>query len=182
MSTETDVKELAELKEKLEDKVRSLQEELDASKRILVLIDRLLSEKSFVKAAEVTPAMQAEEKAEVAEKRLLKRAKDGFLLGEVTVYPEQLIISISPEVRLSQSTPPFRSYFLGKILTQMREEDDKLRREGRLAADKVLSFEVEEKDGRLSAIVIKNYRDQQRIKHIMDNATWTLTRMLEKQT
>jgi len=51
MSTEAEVKELADLKQWIEEKVRSLEDELALLKKMMLIVDKQLTERSFVKAA-----------------------------------------------------------------------------------------------------------------------------------
>jgi hypothetical protein len=178
MSTEAEVKELADLKQWIEEKVRSLEDELALLKKMMLIVDKQLTERSFVKAAEVPsvakPAMQIE-------RRQLKRQSDGYLLGEAEIYDDNVKINIAQDVILRSSTPPFKSYFIGKILGGMRGEDEKQAEQGKLEKDKVLQYDIEEEGGRIRSITVKGYRNKARLNEILSTAIWTFTRMLEKQ-
>lgn len=182
MSSEAEVKELADLRQWIEDKIRSLEDEILFFKKVMTMVDKQLSERSFVKAASVQPvAQQVEEKKEV-ERRQLKRASDGYLLGEAEITDDEVKIIIAKDVILRSSTPPFRSYFIGKVLSGMRGEDEKEAEQNRIEKNKVLQFDIEEDAGRIKSITVKNYRNKARLNEILSTAVWTFTRMLEKQS
>ncbi|MDG6939408.1 MAG: hypothetical protein JRN39_03295 [Nitrososphaerota archaeon] len=182
MSTDSDVKELAELRERLEERIRSLQEELETSKKLLTIVDRQLSEKSFVKATDFPSEVAlARPEGGHAEVRPMKRQKDGYLLGNASVAKDALTIDIAQDVAVRSSTPPFKSYFIGKVLGAMRTDDERLHDEGRLPADKMISFDYEEPSSKMTRITVRNYGDKVRLNEIISTATWTLTKMLEKQ-
>ncbi|MGC8555395.1 MAG: hypothetical protein ACP5NG_00005, partial [Conexivisphaera sp.] len=92
----------------------------------------------------------------------------------VRVGKDSLTVEVNPELNLRSSIPPFRSYFVNRVLNDMRAKDEE---EGR----RPLSYEVEEtQDGRLSRIVIRNPGDEERVNELLNILTWTLSKMLEK--
>jgi hypothetical protein len=189
MSSDSDVKELADLRQWLEDKIKSLEDELDSCRRMISVVDRQLSAKSFVKAAKVpfTEPPPVEEEVVVAalekpEKRPLKRQRDGYLLAEAVIEKDKVTIDIAPDVLLRPATPPFKTYFIGKVLGSMRSEDEKQLASGKLAKEQMLKFSYDEEGNRLRKIVVEGYRDKVRLNEILSTAAWTFTKMLEKQT
>jgi hypothetical protein len=111
--------------------------------------------------------------------RPLKRAKDEFLLANAEVTPSAVTITPAPGVSLSSSTPPFKSFFLGRILDGMKAKDAERVAQKSLSDSDVLSYKVEE-DGTIKRIVISNYRDKDRLNEIFNTSAWVFTRMLEK--
>ncbi len=186
MSQDEELKELADIRAWLEEKIASLTEELDRSKKLLSIVDKQLGERSFVKAASVKPETKVAEVAtkpviEAREERQLKRLSDGYLLGNASIGADFLQITVAPDVVLRSSTSPFKSYFLGKVLGGMKSDDEKLVAEGKLSKENALEYEVDETGGRLRGIKIRGYRDRVRLNEILSTATWTFTKMLEKQ-
>ncbi|HEX6068046.1 MAG TPA: hypothetical protein VFZ05_04520, partial [Nitrososphaera sp.] len=104
--------------------------------------------------------------------RQLKRAKDEFLLANAEVTASSIIIT--PVVNLSSNTPPFKSFFLSRILDGMKAKD------AEKGAPDALSYSVDESNGQIRRITISNYRDKERLGEIFNTSTWVFTRMLEK--
>jgi hypothetical protein len=182
MSSEAEVKELADLRQWIEERIRSLEDELAFLKKMMLIVDKQLSERSFVKAAAVPSVPQPQPATQKqVERRQLKRQSDGYLLGEAEIYDDNVRINIAQDVILRSSTPPFKSYFIGKILGGMRGEDEKQAELGKLEKDKVLQYDIEEEGGRIRSIIVKGYRNKARLNEILSTAVWTFTRMLEKQ-
>jgi hypothetical protein len=174
MSSEAEVKELADLRQWIEERIRSLEDELAFLKKMMLIVDKQLSERSFVKAAAVPSVPQPQPATQKqVERRQLKRQSDGYLLGEAEIYDDNVRINIAQDVILRSSTPPFKSYFIGKILGGMRGEDEKQAELGKL--------DIEEEGGRIRSIIVKGYRNKARLNEILSTAVWTFTRMLEKQ-
>lgn len=113
--------------------------------------------------------------------RPLKRAKDEFLLANAEVSSGAVIIVPAPGVSLSVNTPPFRSFFLNRILEGMKSKDIEKVGQGALREQEALNYKVEEDNhGQIKHIVINNYRDKDRLQEIFNTSAWVFTRMLEK--
>lgn len=113
--------------------------------------------------------------------RPLKRAKDEFLLANAEVSSGAVIIVPAPGVSLSVNTPPFRSFFLNRILEGMKGKDIDKAGQGALKEQEALNYKVEEdNNGQIKRIVINNYRDKDRLQEIFNTSAWVFTRMLEK--
>jgi len=119
----------------------------------------------------------------VEETRLIKRLKDNTPVARVHVTSEEVTIIPDDPIKINIETPPFRSFFLNRILQGMRNKDlDKIK-QGQLSESDMISYDIitenENKDI-LKKIQIKNYRDKERINEIFNTAAWVLTRMLDK--
>jgi hypothetical protein len=112
--------------------------------------------------------------------RLLKRAKDDFVLGSVEVMSAAAVIMPSPEITLNVNTPPFRSFFLNRILDGMKTKDAEKVGQGAMKESDALTYRVEEDNGAIKRIVIENYREKERLQEIFNTSSWVFTRMLEK--
>ena len=80
-------------------------------------------------------------------------------------------------------TPPFKSFFINRILEGMKNKDMDKVKQGQLSEMDVISFNTiqkENNDNILKKIEIKNYRDRDRINEIFNTVAWVFTRMLEK--
>ena len=115
--------------------------------------------------------------------RPLKRARDDFLLANAEVSPDAVVIVPAPGVNVNANTPPFRSFFLNRILEGMKSKDAERVNQGALRESDALNYKVEEEEngsGIIKRIVINNYRDKDRLQEIFNTSAWVFTRMLEK--
>lgn len=172
---EDQVKKAAELKLWLENRIAELQEEIGRLKETLVLVDASLRASAFRPAIEMM-----DEAKEVAETRELKQDKGGAVIATASVTSESVIIEPKEGVKLRQSTPPFKSFLLGKILQGMRAKDQELVTQGKLAKGRELGFDIEEAEGNISRLIVENYREKARLNEILSTVAWTFSRMLEK--
>lgn len=121
----------------------------------------------------------------------LKRVKDDFLLANAEISPDSVVIVPAPGINLNSNTPPFKSFFLNRILEGMKGKDSEKVNRGALRDSDALSYRVEEDDddnnsgggnssGIIKRIVINKYRDKERLQEIFNTSAWVFTRMLEK--
>jgi hypothetical protein len=116
----------------------------------------------------------------------LKRAKDDFLLANAEISPDAVIIVPAPGIDLNTNTPPFKSFFLNRILEGMKNKDAEKVNQGTLRESDALNYKVEEDDssgsgsGIIKRIVINKYREKDRLQEIFNTSAWVFTRMLEK--
>lgn len=115
------------------------------------------------------------------ETRTLKRAKDDFVLAQARVSADTVEIIPSTGTPLNANTPPFRSFFVSRILEGMKARDAGKVAQGVLKQDEALNYQVEEQEGGLiERVTIRNYRERERLGEIFNTSTWVFTRMLEK--
>jgi len=190
MSTSDEqLKRAADLKLWIDSRIAELQEEVEKLKEAQNMVDTVLRTSSFRPASEVasSPSRPREEQprardegGQIPEMRELRRDKGGETIAIAQVTKDKVIIEPVAEVALRSDTPPFKSFLVGKILTGMKAKDDELAGKGKVDKGKELRFNVTEKGCKISAIVIDNYRESERLTEILNTVGWTFSRMLEK--
>jgi hypothetical protein len=115
------------------------------------------------------------------EVRQLRRLKDNLLLATATLSPTSVEIAPVDGINLNVNTQPFKSFFLNRILEGMKTRDIEKVTRGEIQESESLNYQIEEKDGALiKRILIRNYREKERLNEIFSTSTWVLTRMIEK--
>lgn len=181
--SEDEIKKVAETKLWVEEKIKSLEKEIEALRETLAVIDSFLLQKGFRPAEEIKQAVEVKEevKETVAEEVLSLKAKDGRVLATAYVSSKNITIVPVSSIKLKTSTPPFASYLIGKKLPQMVNVDKAQVKSGVLKDDEILKFSVDEdSEGNIRKIFIENYRAKSRLKEILNLVTWTFEKMLEK--
>lgn len=114
------------------------------------------------------------------EVRQIKRAKDEAVLANAEVTAAS--VTITPAVPLNANTPPFRSFFLNRILDGMKGKDAEKVSQGAIKPADAINYVLEEDkgSGTIKKITISNYRDRDRLQEIFNTSAWVFTRMLEK--
>jgi len=186
--SEDQLRRNAELKLWIESRISELQEEVDRLKEALAVIDSVLRASSFKLATVLSsgaPRTSAAEATEpsagaIPEIRELRRDKGGETIAIAQVTRQKLKIEPVAEVTLKAETPPFKTFLLGKILSGMKSADEDSVAKGRLKKGEELGYTLAERGGKISALVIDNYREKERLTEILNTVSWTFSRMLEK--
>jgi hypothetical protein len=118
----------------------------------------------------------------------LKRTKDDFLLANAEISQDTVVIVPVSGININVNTPPFKSFFLNRILEGMKNKDAEKVSQGTLRESDVLNYKVEEEEdddsggssGIIKRIVINKYREKDRLQEIFNTSAWVFTRMLEK--
>jgi hypothetical protein len=172
---ESDTKKAAELKLWLEGRIAQLRDEIDRLSETLSYVDANLRASSFKPAID----MMAETK-EPTEVRELKRDKGGQVIATASITTDAVSVEPASGVELKATTPPFKSFLMGKILQGMKTKDEELAKSGKIPKGSELRFDVEEANGFIGKLMIENYGDKARLNEILNTVSWTFSRMLEK--
>ena len=181
------IRKVAELRETLEERVKSMESELQGLRALLDFINELLIEKSFKKAEEIAkppPVSEVKPKTVPLKKsvRTIPLKTDaGELMANFYVEDDQIKIVAEPNMKFNVNTPPFNAFLIEKILGKMRERDQELVNQGKLVPDKALSFEIKKDNDILQEITIRNLMPQ-REREVRSATRWTLEKMREKQS
>ena len=111
----------------------------------------------------------------------LKRLKDNFLIANAEILQNSVELIPAKGIVLNINTPPFRSFFLNRILEGMKTKDAEKVSQNQIDESTSLNYYVEEdENGIIKRILINNYRDNERLNEIFNTSTWVFTRMIEK--
>jgi hypothetical protein len=178
-------KKLAEMKTFLERKIKQQEEEVSSLRSFLEVVDSLLAERSF-RRVEIKPQTEIPQRkpepaaAQPAGDSLPILTTDGARIASMTVRPDSLQVVPESTVHLDSNSPPLRSFLIAKVLEPMLTKDKEAATAGSLPPDNILSYEIEQEEGRLKAIIIRNYGDDRRLLELKNAIRWTLRRMYEK--
>lgn len=111
----------------------------------------------------------------------LKRLKDDFLMVNAEISRDSLELIPAKGIALNVNTPPFRSFFLNRILEGMKTKDAEKISQSQIDESASINYNVDEdENGIIKRITINNYRDKERLNEIFNTSTWVFTRMIEK--
>ena len=193
--TDKQIEKMLELKESIVDKMAKHQDELDFLQKNLDVLDVVLKGSSFTKASSLprksepiveTIAEKEEsivetiaEKEDEAESIQIKKNKDGEVIANAFVTPEKISIIMSEGIGLTDEIPPLRSFFIERIIGEMKKIDSVDVKNGKIDQDSVIDCVINKNGPAIREIIIKNYKQKERLDEIINTATWSLTRMLE---
>lgn len=181
--SEKQVKDIVALKESLIEQINRHQESIEMLEKNISLLDSSLIDSSFTKASQLERNNEKKEQV-IREKQEtnsipIKRGNDGKIIANAFVTPEQVSIVLDNEVEISADTPPFKSFFLDRIIGEMKKKDSTEAENGRIQKESIIDYIINKNGSDIREIIIKNYRQKERINELINTAGWSLTRMLE---
>ena len=187
--TDEQIQKMLELKESIIDKMAKHQDELDFLQKNLDVLDVVLKGSSFTKASSLPRSTEPvtkepeEEKIESKEEKpesiQIKKNKDGEVIANAFVTPEKISIILNEGIGLTDEIPPLRSFFIERIIGEMKKIDSTDVKNGKIDENSVIDCIINKNGPAIREIIIKNYRQKERLDEIINTATWSLTRMLE---
>ncbi|MEK0320376.1 MAG: hypothetical protein QQN61_04700 [Nitrosopumilus sp.] len=184
--SEEQVKDIVALKESLIEQIDKHQEAIEMLEKNIITLDLFLKDSSFTKASqlETTEKVETQNKPETVKKLVensipIKRASDGKVIANAYVTPDQVSIVLDDEIKISDDTPPFRSFFLDRIIGEMKKKDTLEAENGRIQRESIINYIINKNGSDIREIIIKNYRQKERVNEIINTAGWSFTRMLE---
>jgi len=184
--SEEQVKDIVTLKESLIEQIDRHQESIEMLEKNITILDLFLKDSSFTKASQLgtTKEVEIQNKIETTEKPVensipIKRVNDGKVIANAYVTPDQVSIVLDDEIKISDDTPPFRSFFLDRIIGEMKKKDVLEAENGKIQKESIIDYIINKNGSDIREIIIKNYRQKERVNELINTAGWSLTRMLE---
>ena len=182
--TEEQIHDMVKLKETIIKKLSRYEEEIGFLQKTLDILDVTLKNSSFTKASDLpknnfVEKLDATNLQETDQIIQIKKNKDGKIIANATVTPEQVSIVLEDNIGLTEEVAPLRSFFVERIIGGMKKSDDKLVENGKINEESVINCIINKNGTSIREIIIKNYREKNRVDEIISTATWSLTRMIE---
>ncbi len=183
--SEEQVKDIVTLKESLIEQIDKHQESIEMLEKNIIMLDLFLKDSSFTKASQLkTTKVEVQSKTENIKKSEdnsipIKRAGDGKVIANAYVTPEQVSIVLDNEIEISDDTPPFKSFFLDRIIGEMKKKDFVDVENGKIQKESIIDYIINKNGTDIREIIIKNYRQKERVNELINTAGWSFTRMLE---
>ena len=188
--SEEQVKEIVALRENMLQQIDKHQEGIEMLEKNITLLDGFLKDSSFTKASQLEIKNESkmvennEELEHVEPKHVessipIKRGNDGKIIANAYVTPDQVSIILDEQVIINADTPPFKSFFLDRIIGEMKKKDSTEAENGKIQKESIIDYIINKNGTDIREIIIKNYRQKERVTELINTAGWSLTRMLE---
>ena len=184
--SEEQIKDIIALKEDLLEQIDKHHIELEKLEKNLLLLDLVLKESSFTKASQLTKSTKDQNpKKEISEepsaKKVIpiKQGNNGKILANANITEKQVSILLSDEIKVDANTPPFKSFFLDRIIGEMKKKDLQEVNEGRIQKDAIIECMINKEGSEMKEINVRNYRYKERVNELINTVGWSLSRMLE---
>jgi hypothetical protein len=179
------IKKIAKLRALLEKRVETMETELDGLKTLLSLIDTTLIKEGF-KRAEISKPVQTPPKQVTPQPSVIQQKKGvplktvtGDLLAQIYIEKDSMQVALAEDKNFDINTPPFTSFFVERVLAKMQEKDREDASKGKIAPEKILSYNIKRDGNILREITIRNLR-RERSRELKSSIRWTLEKMYER--
>src|SRR3972149_1528474 len=156
--SEEQVRDILELKDRITQQIEKHKEEIESLEKNLTVLNVILKQSSFTKAS------------------------DGSVIANAYVTPEQVSIILEEGVGLQPETPPFKSFFVERIIGEMKKKDNAEVENGKIQRESIIDCIINKNGSKIREIIIKNYRQKERINEIINTAAWSLSKMIDNSS
>ena len=182
--SEEQVKDIVALKDSLIEQIDRHQESMEMLEKNVTVLDLFLKDSSFTKASQLGTKEENQNNSEIVKKSEdnsipIKRGNDGKIIANAYITPEQVSIVLDNEIEISADTPPFKSFFIDRIIGEMKKKDVAAVENGKIQKESIIDYIINKNGSDIREIIIKNYRQKERVNELINTAGWSLTRMLE---
>jgi len=177
--SDEEIRNILELKEEITEKIVKCQEQIEKLEKSLSAVDTILKQSSFTKASEIISNSSDTKKEANRVSIPITKNSDGTIIANAFVSDDKVSIILEENVTLSSETPPLKTFFIERIIGEMKKKDGQEVQSGKIGRDDVIDCIINNSGSAIREIIIKNYRQKERVDEIINTATWSLTRMIE---
>ncbi|MEX2192935.1 MAG: hypothetical protein WD717_06105 [Nitrosarchaeum sp.] len=185
--SEEQIRDIVAMRDSLVKQIDKHQNAIELLEKNLTILDLVLKESSFTKASALStktsesstkiPAVTTEKPEENSIP--ITSGSDGKIIANAYITPDQVSIVLEDNMEINADTPPFKSFFIDRIIGEMKRKDSAEAENGKIQKDSVIDYIINKNGSDIREIIIKNYRQKERVNEIINTAGWSLTRMLE---
>lgn len=171
--SEEQIHDILEIKEKISEKIKKHKEEVELLEKNLSILDSILRQSSFTRASTLKANSKLDSIVPIT------KSSDGSVIANAHITPEQVSIVLENDIGINEEIPPFKSFFIERIIGEMKRKDNEDVQTGKIQKESVIDCVLNKNGTILREIVIKNYRQKERVNEIINTAAWSLSKMIE---
>lgn len=118
--------------------------------------------------------------APVAEQPFPIKSKTGEDLGTMYIGKNYVRIVPRSDLVFSVRTPPFQSFFVDRVIGEMRRKDEMAADAGAKDPSSMIEYDIKLDGDNIKEIALRNIDEDARVRELRSSIRWTLERMLEK--
>ncbi len=173
------IRSILELKEQFTEKIAKCKEEIEKLEKNLSALNAIIVQSSFTKASDLAINIPKTRNGENRITIPITKNSDGSIIANAFVTNDKVSIILEENVTLDPETPPLQAFFVDRIIGEMKSKDDQEVESGKIAKSDVINCIINNNGSALREIIIKKYRQKERVDEIINTATWSLMRMIE---
>ena len=175
------MRDILELREWISEEIEKREREIDRFQQNLRILDSIVKQSSFSKASSLVSSNKQNMQSiqQTSSSVIPIKTPDSKILANAHVTSDELVIIPLEDIVLDVETHPFKSFFLGRIIGGMESQDRLDVQNGKIPQNAAISCLVNKDGNRIREILIKNYRQKERVTEIINTVTWSFSRMIE---
>ena len=186
--SEEQIRDIVAMRDNLVKQIDKHQNAIEVLEKNLTILDLVLKESSFTKASALSTVKNSEPATKISAATTEKpeessipitSGSDGKIIANAYITPDQVSIVLEENMEINADTPPFKSFFIDRIIGEMKRKDSAEAENGKIQKESVIDYIINKNGSDIREIIIKNYRQKERVNEIINTAGWSLTRMLE---
>lgn len=186
--SEEQIRDIVAMRDSLVKQIDKHQNAIELLEKNLTILDLVLKESSFTKASALSTTKNSESSIKISAAPTDKSEEssipitsgsDGKVIANAYITPDQVSIVLEENMEINADTPPFKSFFIDRIIGEMKRKDSAEAENGKIQKESVIDYIINKNGSDIREIIIKNYRQKERVNEIINTAGWSLTRMLE---
>lgn len=186
--SEEQIRDIVAMRDSLVKQIDKHQNAIELLEKNMTILDLVLKESSFTKASALSTVKTSESSTKIPTASTQKSEEssipitsgnDGKIIANAYITPDQVSIVLEDSMEINADTPPFKSFFIDRIIGEMKRKDFAEAESGKLQKESVIDYIINKNGSDIREIIIKNYRQKERVNEIINTAGWSLTRMLE---
>jgi len=186
--SEEQIRDIIAMRENIIKQRDKYQNAIELLEKNLIILDLVLKESSFTKASTMNTVKTSESSTKISTAYTEKlddssipitSGSDGKIIANAYITPDKVSIVLEDSIGVNADTPPFKSFFIDRIIGEMKRKDSVEAENGKIQKESIIDYIINKNGSNIREIIIKNYRQKERVNEIINTAGWSLTRMLE---
>ncbi len=169
------IHDILKLKDHILNEIEKYKQEIEMFEKNLGILNSVLKESSFTKASDLSTKQTKSDSTKIP----LTRGNSEEIIANAYVTPTQVSIVLNDDIGLDENTPPLKSFFIDRIIADMKRKDSSDVQRGKIQPDSVIDYVINKNGSHIREIIVKNYRQKDRVNEIINTAAWSFSRMIE---
>ena len=169
------IHDILKIKDHILNEIEKYKQEIEMFEKNLGILNSVLKESSFTKASDLSTKQTKSDSTKIP----LTRGSSGEIIANAYVTPTQVSIVLNDDIDLDENTPPLKSFFIDRIIADMKRKDSSDVQRGKIQPDSVINYVINKNGSHIREIIVKNYRQKDRVNEIINTAAWSFSRMIE---
>jgi hypothetical protein len=180
-NSEDNLRDILELREWISEEIEKREKEIGKFRQNIRILDSIVKQSSFSKASSLVSSSPSKPNIQQSQQTasVIPIKSQDRVVANAHVTSDEMVIIPSEDIALDMETNPFKSFFLGRIIGGMENQDRLDVQNGKIPQNTIISCLVNKDGSRIREILIKNYRQKERVNEIINTVTWSFSRMLE---